>query len=261
MIKQVFKMEDLPKEDLQQLGLLKNGQLSLDVDDIAALLSGRRTDMLRLENLEMDGVSIKQLDAKLSLKQNDDGSIGLLLHPIYREPEVPSFLTATQAEILEKGDVFNLQKRIFDDEGHAREVLIEFDKETNEFIITDTEKIQAPDAVNGVPLTEEQKEKYRKGKEVKVDHDGTTLQYSGTEKQGMRSDKLALIASILIDGGVSYMLYKGLHALFGEKQDEGYGKDYEAAFKKLPKEQPRERGTVLQPGEDFDDEPAYQMQR
>src|ERR1700743_2926348 len=169
MIRQVFKMEDLPKEDLQQLGLLKNGKLLMDVDDVTALLAGRRTDMLRLENLEMDGVSIKQLDAKLSLKQNEDGSIGLLLHPIDREQEVRSFLTATQAEMLEKGDVLNIQKQIFDDEGNAREVLIEFDKTTNEFIITDTEKIQAPDAVNGVPLTEEQKEKYRKGKEVKVD--------------------------------------------------------------------------------------------
>src|ERR1700744_5432763 len=117
----------------------------MDIDDVTALLSGRRTDMLRLENLEMDGVSIKQLDAKLSLKQDKDGTIGLMLHPIYREPEVPSFLTDTQAEMLEKGDVLNLQKQIFDDEGNAREVLIEFDKDTNEFIITDTERIQAPD--------------------------------------------------------------------------------------------------------------------
>jgi hypothetical protein len=261
MIKQVFKMEDLPKEDLQQLGLLKNGKLLLDVDDTAALLAGRRTDMLRLENLEMDGVSIQELDAKLSLKLNKDGSIGLLLHPIRREPEVPSFLTDTQAEMLEKGDTANVQKRIFDDDGNAKEVLIEFDKDTNEFIITDTERIQAPDAINGVPLTEEQKEKYRKGKEVKVDHDGTTVQYSGTEKQGMRSDKLAAIASVLIDGGVSYMLYKGLHALFGKIQDQEHGENFQEALKNMAKDEPRQQGTVLQPGEDFDEETSYTMSR
>jgi hypothetical protein len=261
MIKQVFNKRDLPLEDLELLGLFRDGKLTLDKDDMDALLSCRRTAMLRLENLAMDGVSIKELDAKLSLKKNTDGSIGLLLHPIYREAEVPSFLTDTQAEMLEKGDVINVQKQIFDDDGHAKEVLIEFDKDTNEFIITDTKKIQAPDEVNGVPLTEEQKEKYRKGKEVKVDHDGTTLQYSGTDKQGMRSDKLALIASILIDGGVSYMLYKGLHALLGKKQDKEPGANYQQAHKNMQKEEIRRQSTVLEPGEDFDEETSYTMNR
>ena len=165
--------------------------------------------------------------------------------------------------MLEKGDIVNLQKMIFDDEGHAKEVLVEFDKDTKEFIITDTEKIQAPGRVNGVPLTEEQKEKYRKGKEVQVDQDGTTLQYSGTEKQGMRSDKLALIASILIDGGVSYMLYKGLNALFGQKEEKdakrGVGKNYNEALKNMQEQEAHRPGTVLQPGEDFDDEPSHSM--
>lgn len=37
--------------------------------------------------------------------------------------------------------------------------------------------------------------------------------------QGIRSNRLALIASIIVDGGVSYMLYRGLNAVFGKKQD------------------------------------------
>jgi hypothetical protein len=263
MIKQVFNKRDIPVDELERIGLAKDGVVLLDVDDLNALLAGRRTDMLRLEHLELDGVHIEALDAKMSLRMAKDGQVELLLHPIYREPEVPSFLTSTQAEMLEKGDIINLQKMIFDDEGHAKEVLVEFDKDTNEFIITDTEKIQAPDQVNGVPLTEEQKEKYRKGKEVQVDNDGTTLQYSATEKQGMRSDKLALIASILIDGGVSYMLYKGLNAFFGKKDEQetkrGVGKNYREAFKNMEEQEASRPGTVLQPGEDFDDEPSHSM--
>jgi hypothetical protein len=263
MIKQVFNKRDIPVDELERMGLAKDGVVLLDVDDLNALLAGRRTDMLRLEHLELDGVHIEALDAKMSLRRAKDGQVELLLHPIYREPEVPSFLTSTQAEMLEKGEIINLQKMIFDDEGHAKEVLVEFDKDTNEFIITDTEKIQAPDQVNGVPLTEEQKEKYRKGKEVQVDQDGTTLQYSGTEKQGMRSDKLALIASILIDGGVSYMLYKGLNALFGQKEEQdtkrGVGKNYHEAMKNMQEQEARRPGTVLQPGEDFEDEQSHSM--
>ena len=261
MIKQIYNIKDIPMEDLEKIGLAKNGIVMLERDDVAALLSGRRTDMLRLENLNSDGLHIPVLDAKLSLKPDADGKLQLLLHPIYREPEVPSFLTDTQAEMLEKGEAVNVQKQIFDDDGNAKEVLIEFDRDTNEFIITDTERIQAPDEVNGVPLTEEQKEKYRKGKEVKVDHDGTTLQYSGTEKQGMRSDRLALIASILIDGGVSYVVYKALHALLGKKQEKENGANYQQALKNMPKDEPRQQSTVLEPGEDFDEEASYTMNR
>lgn len=243
MIKQVFHINDIPVDELERIGLAKNGELLLDEDDQIALLSGRRTAMLRLEHLELEGVRINTLDAKLSMRADKDGKMEILLHPIYREPEIPSFLTSTQAEMLERGDIINLQKMIFDDDGHAREILVEFDKDTYEFIITDTEKIQAPDQINGIPLTEEQKEKYRKGKEVQVENDGTTIQYSGTASQGMRSDKLALIASVLIDGGVSFMLYKGMHALFGNKDEDtkrDVGNNYKKALEDMQRQQARD---------------------
>jgi len=229
MIKQIFDEQMLPMEDLQRLGLAENGRLNLDKDDLAALLSGRRTDMLRLENLSADGVQIPLLDAKLSVKPNANGDLELLVHPIYRKAEYPSYLTDTEAEKLEKGEAVNIEKSIIDQQGRKREVLIEFDKETQEFIITDSERILVPDMVNSQYLSLEQKERYRKGKEVQLP-DGTTFQYSGTEAKGMRSNKLALIASIVIDGGLSYVLYKGLNALFGQKQDkekaEVYSKGY-----------------------------------
>ncbi len=260
MIKQIYNIQDLPVGDLERIGLAKNGIVMLDHDDLTALLSGRRTDMLRLENLKTDGLQIPALDAKLSLKPDAEGKLQLLLHPIYREPEVPAFLTDTQAEMLEKGEVPNLQQMIFDGEGNPREVLIEFDKDTNEFVVTDTERIQAPDEINDIPLTAEQKKRYMKGEEVET-QDGTTIQYSGTEKQGIRSDKLALIASILIDGGISYLLYKGLHALYGKKQDQEHGANYQQALKNRQKDEIKQQSTVLEPGEDFDEEASQSMGR
>jgi hypothetical protein len=260
MIKQIYKRQDLPLGDLQRIGLAAGDQIMLDEDDLKALLAGRRTDMLRLENLSADGVHIPALDAKLSVKPNDAGILELMVHPIYREPETPSFLTDTQAEMLEKGEVPNLPKTIFDGGGHQKEVLVEFDKDTNEFIITDTEKIQAPDMVNGRPLTAEQKERYRKGKEVETE-DGTTLQYAATEKQGIRSDKLALIASILIDGGVSFVLYKGLNALFNKKQDKAPGKNFDRALQDMSTAQSAEKSTVLAAGGDFEEDYSQGISR
>ena len=234
-------------EELQQIGLADGQKLKLDHDDLDALLAGRRTDMLRLEGLAFDDMKIEQLDAKLSLERRPDGTVGLLLHPIHREPIAPEYLTRDEAEALEKGDTVNILKKIYDGEGKEREVLVEFDKDTNEFVVSDTENIEAPEEVNGVPLTAEQKEKFRKGKEVKVDEDGTTIQYAATEKQGMRSDKLHLVASIVIDGGISFVLYKAMHALWGQKDDKDkpkdkaneVGKKYGEAFQKFQQQQAR----------------------
>lgn len=229
MIKQIYNEQQLPTADLERIGLAKNGQLNLDKDDLGALLSGRRTDMLRLENLQSEGIHLPALDAKLSLRLNTKGALELLVHPIYKEVEPPYYLTAEEAEELEKGGAVNIDKVITDKDGKVKEVLVEFDRETNEFIITDTEQILAPEEINGLPLTLEQKGRYRKGKEVET-ADGTVVQYAATEKQGIRSDRMALLASVLIDGGVSYLLYKGLNALFNRPQERGPGAGYHKAL-------------------------------
>ena len=238
MNKRIFEEQDLPMEELESIGLAKWGKLLLDEDDLQALLQGRRTDMLRLENLQFEGLHIAQLDTKLSLRQNEEGKIELLLHPIYRDIEAPNYLTKDEAEKLERGEVANVEKFITDEEGKSKQVLIEFDKETNEYVITDTEQIIAPDAVNGMKLTAEQKKKYRKGQEVEMP-DGTAFQYTAVKKEGMRSNKLHLIASLIMDGGVSFMLYKLLHGLFARKRDEKQAAQlspqYRDAFKEFQK--------------------------
>jgi hypothetical protein len=229
MIKQIFDEQELPVNDLERIGLAKDGTIKMDEDDLKALLSGRRTDMLRLENLFSDGLHIPMLDAKLSLKRNPLGEIELMVHPIYREAEYPTYLTDTEAEKLEKGELPNIEKMIFDDEGNPKDVLIEFDRDTNEFIITDTDNVLSPDQVNGERLTAEQKERYRKGKEVQLE-DATTFQFSATDKNGIRSDKLHLMLSILFDGGLTYALYKGLNALHGQKENKEKAGDFSKGY-------------------------------
>jgi hypothetical protein len=236
MTQETYQKDEIPLFELEKIGLAKNGRLNLHEEDIRALLSGSRTGMLRMENLIADGVHIEALDAKLSLKQGEQGKLDLLVHPIYRRPEYPSFLTASDAEKLVKGEVANINQVIFEEDRKQKDLLVEFDKDTNEFIITDTARILVPDMVNSEYLSPEQKERYRKGKTVEL-ADGTQFQYTATDRHGIRSDKLALIASILMDGGLSYVLFKGLNAMFNKKRDDKAaaqnGKGYNLAYENM----------------------------
>ena len=214
-----FNEQKLPMRDLETIGLAAGGQLLLNIDDLKALLSGRRTGLLELHDLEAENIRIKSLNAKISLVTGKDGKTDLLIHPVYRKAATPDFLDDFESRQLQKGEVANLLKITVDDKGNKTERLVEFDADTREFIVSDTEKILVPDMVNNEFLTPAQKDRYRRGKEVEL-ADQTRLAYSAVDPYGIRSNKIALVASILIDGGLSYMLYKGLNALFNQTRDE-----------------------------------------
>ncbi|MDT3401296.1 DUF4099 domain-containing protein [Mucilaginibacter terrae] len=220
---QRFKEKELPMQDLETIGLAAGGQLLLNVDDLKALLSGGRTSLMQLNNLEAENIKIKSLDAKLSLQPDGKGKVNLLIHPVYRRAVKPDFISEEDALQLQKGGLSNLLKVSTDGQGRRKELLVEYDADTREFIVSDVEKILAPDMVNGDFLTPAQKEAFRKGKEVQMP-DHTAFAYTAVNAQGIRANKLALIASVLIDGGLSYALYKGLNALFNQKHDADAGK-------------------------------------
>lgn len=236
-MRQVFKEHEIPVAELKRVGLPE-----LNREDMNALLSGGRTGIVRLSNFEEDGIRVLNMDAKLSLQQNAQGGVDLLYHPVYREITEPGYLTDTEAEKLMDGELANLDK-VIEIDGQKKEVLIEFDKDTNEFIITDTERILAPDLINSEKLTPEQKLKFKKGKEVELS-DGTKFRFTNTDPNGIRSNKLHLVASLIIDGGMSYLLYKGLKALSNRKEDkvsEDYSRGYYNALEDMNVRQVKDR--------------------
>ncbi len=240
-MKQVFKENQIPVAELDRVGLVKDGQPLLRQEDINALLSGGITRTLHLRNFGEDDIKISLMDAKLSLQRNAEGVVELLYHPVYHERTRPEYLTVAEADELVDGGLVNLDKVIKID-GQDKEVLIEFDKDTNAFIITDIEGIVAPDFVNDEALTAEQKLKFKKGKEVELS-DGTMFRFSNTDPNGLQSNKLHLIVSLLLDGGMSYMLYKGLKAL-GPKEpkvSEDYSRGYYNALEDMNVRQVNDR--------------------
>lgn len=321
-----FSLKELPLKDLEAMGLMKNDQLTLDQKSTDALLNGRVTDLLRLQNIKIDGLGATSLDAKLSMSRKDDGSVGLYVHPIYKErfahpnltPEenkafsrggVHAKQTAAYGKIVDHGSAkyqFNenntrsyyiqLEKRngetttiwgvdleralqesgkdMFDDvmlefkgkqfvpveidgkwvqkERYAWEVrdyvrenseektlVYEFDKDTNSFVAVDSDDVLTPEQVNGMPLTDEQKKKLKKGQVVEMP-DGTTVQTSpaAAKNNFLQSNRKLLIASVLLDGGLSFFLVKGMQLVHdktsqGKLEQQEYNKGYRDALAKV----------------------------
>lgn len=235
MKKEIFKKRELPMAELEKIGLAQKGKLLITDENKAALLAGRRTNLIRLQNLQDENVQIGEMEAKVSLFRNPDGKLELRAHPVYHQPVFPVDLTDQEAEMLENGHTTVIYKKIKDGEEPAKEYLFEFDPETREYIKTDTGKIQAPDLVNNEALSPEQKKAFSKGEEVKLS-DGTKFRYTGVDVLSVRANKVALVASILIDGGISYLIYQGIRSLMGVPQsqrDQLYSEGYQKALEDM----------------------------
>jgi hypothetical protein len=116
-------------------------------------------------------------------------------------------------------------------------VIYEFDRDTNSFVSVDENQVNVPEEINGVPLSSRQKKRYKEGEEVTVD-DGTKIQVSPASESSLRANRNLFILSLMVDGGLSYALYKGVDALFkaGEKQKQEeniYSKGYLDALHKV----------------------------
>jgi len=225
-----IKEKELPLKELEQLGVYKEGGLTLPGSDIAALLAGRRTDLCKLTDLEMEGFQISHLEAKLSLSRDREGKIKLNIHPIYQEAQQHPLLDDKEAKELMSGKVDSV-KKLVEHNGMEQKLLIEFDKETKEFISYYPYQVEVPFKVNGETLDHKQKKAFQNGEVIEL-KDGTRLKHSATDSKGVRSDTKRLIFSVLFDGGLSYLVMRGLKNLAekGELQKEGYTQGYNQAL-------------------------------
>jgi hypothetical protein len=248
----IYRMKDLPVEDFRKLGLYLGGAIQLEKEDLDALLTGKRTALIPLRDLKAEGFRIEQLDARLSLAREPDGTLNLKLHPVYREAQQHPMLSNSEAEQLKTGQLANIAKAYAEPGGKRKTHVFEYDEKTREFVYYDPETVKAPDRVNNQELDARQKETFRNGGVVGLD-DGTQFQYHASNPKGIRANRTGLILSILVDGGISYLLLSGLKALFGKStkqldaHTEGYGqaqKDMEARNRETEKVRQREEQSV-----------------
>jgi Protein of unknown function (DUF4099)/Protein of unknown function (DUF3945) len=246
-----IKEKELPIVELEKLGLYKDGALTLQDGDIAAMLAGRRTELRRLYNLEMDGFKMSRLDAKLSLLREEDGKVALKIHPIYNEVQPHPLLNEKETKQLLTGKLEAISKT-FDDKGIERKLIIEYDEQTKEFISYYPYQVEVPIKVNGEMLNEKQKKAFQHGEIIELE-DGTRLRHSAADSKGVKSDAKRLIFSVLLDGGLSYLVMRGLRHLAsnGDLQKEGYTKGYNQALADMMVGKPK-RGEELTVADQID---------
>ncbi|WP_426330074.1 DUF4099 domain-containing protein [Pedobacter sp. R-06] len=235
----ILNEKDLPLEQLREIGLVKGEDILIQSKDIHALLSGSRTNLIKLHDISRSGIEIKEMEVKLSLVRGVSGKPELLVHPVYKQSLNPPYITQAEADELITGQKSNVLKEV-DWGGEKKSLLVEYDWDTREFVVTDMLKVRAPEQVNGITLSPYQKERYREGRQIELD-DGTLIQASSTCAEGLRSNRLSLIISILMDGGISYVLFNGVKALIGNKglmaQTNEKNDGYKQAFKDYEKQQ------------------------
>lgn len=107
-----FNVMDLPMGDLQALNLVKDGDLLLDQQSKNSLLSGAVTPLVRLNDLQIQGTGLTSLDAKLSLAEKPDGTVGLYVHPIYNQVrEHPDLSKEEMDHLLKSGSTLTKNSR------------------------------------------------------------------------------------------------------------------------------------------------------
>ncbi|WP_104382204.1 DUF4099 domain-containing protein [Sphingobacterium sp. HMA12] len=228
-----FLETDIPIGELRKLGLITAGKPDLSKEDIEALISGNRTDLITLRDLHGDGIHIQEMQAKLSLHQDENGHMSIQLHPIYREAKRHSLLLDIELEQLELGQLTNVQKTYQTSQG-KQSWIIEYDPETKEFISSDPDKVEVPEKINNETLSDLQKDQYRNGAVVNLS-DGTVVQRRAASRGGVTSNRTALIYSLLLDGGMSYLVLKVAGNLLNSKkqQQDPYTVGYNQAINEM----------------------------
>lgn len=227
----------LPMKDLEIFGVVKDGKFTIPEKEIHALKNGKMTDIVELKDLRGKDVQIDKLPARLSIVRGEHGNPSLRIDPVYREASAHPNLSESERNQLVKKELANLKKSYVDKEGNIQSEIIEYDHRTKQFLSYNPRDIKAPQEVNREKLSPQQKKKYKEGETVQL-ADGTEFQLSPSAPKGIRSNNRGLVLSVLIDGGLSYLLITGVEKMLGKKSEEekAYSEGYLQAVKEVQKQ-------------------------
>lgn len=159
--------EALEKCGITRETLAKDGSLE-------EMLNYRKSKGLGPINANLGEITIKA-DARLSFKENPDGSIMVNLHCIKKMPELEkpffghTFTPEEKTTLLTKGNLGEIIHVKLPNSDDKIPVYVSVDRQTNDLVAYQVSKIRIPDELKGVTLTADQKEVLKEGKELLVE--------------------------------------------------------------------------------------------
>lgn len=183
-----FNLDDIDEKDLGKLGLSKEDMARLPLSTRKALETGNRTALMRFKKVQFAN-GVRNLDAKLSLVKTPEGKTELRLHPVKKYAQNIFNLSAAETELLKTGHVKNVATVQKDEKGNEKQLLVFYDKDTNEYIGVDKNQLNAPDKINGIQLSEIQKDKLQNGETLNLH--GLRLSIDPTNELGIKADDVS----------------------------------------------------------------------
>jgi len=172
----IIPVENLPFEQFRLLGMEKKAVLSLPQQTLQALQSGNRTSLIQFNNIQLNGnAEPVTVNAKLSIETGSDGKLNLKMHPVNLAPNNHLGLTEKEIDFLRKDPLHMLPKMVLSKTGEPVDSFVSLDHTTNEFVAIKRDSIKAPEAINEVKLTEQQKKDFTNGKPIKIGKDNFQL--------------------------------------------------------------------------------------
>ncbi|MBS9767661.1 MAG: DUF3945 domain-containing protein [Flavobacteriaceae bacterium] len=149
--------KNLYEKDLKDFGIDINSPKNKELKE--DLLNGNKSDLNTL-TIQKDGDKF-EIDAKLSLRENEQGQKELRVHLYNRTVKNDINLSEKELNQLKRGEI--IEKKI-----DGKTQLVQLDKDINELMKINKKDLQIPDKINNIKLTEEQKSDLKKGKSIKV---------------------------------------------------------------------------------------------
>lgn len=114
------------------------------------------------------------MQARLSLRENPDGTVSIVPHPIRREPNLDEYLNVKfppedQDNLKKTGNLGRVAEVVDPATGELIPSFISIDRLTNETVAVPVSAIRIPDEVKGVKLDPEQKAALSRGEGVYVE--------------------------------------------------------------------------------------------
>lgn len=171
--KKPYQAIDESRIDWSQFEKLGINKDMIDKKSMDNMLNWQKTPMLLPIKAEI-GDTVIRTDARLSLRENADGKLNLIVHAVRKEPQLDGFVYGTR---LTEDDKQNLRQT-----GHAGRLVeiepvkdqkmmafLSVDKLTNELVAVRADKIKIPNEVKGVMLNDQQKKDLSEGKAVNIE--------------------------------------------------------------------------------------------